>query len=380
MNIRCKKEAVGIFIGFILILLIGIGSPSHASAVENSSSFSVSPVIPEDQENQNYSYFDLLMRPNEEKVLEVNVSNSSDKEITVFAEINVATTNSNVVVDYSWNLENELEKAKKNNENEALLPIKLEDVAYDSTLEYPIPDFVKGDKEIKIPAQSSKKYKLTIQMPSESFDGVLLGGIRFIQKESEESAADQNVQIKNRIAYVIGLLLRENDKEVKPSMILNQKKIVAGQINGYNKLLVNLQNETPVMLRDVTIKAEIRKKGSDEVLHSFNQTKLRIAPNSNFNLPIDWENQPFKAGEYTAAVTVENKAIDGEPEIVNQKWHWDEAFTIESKQAKAVNEKAVVIEEEPSTWSYNQLWMGLFVLVFLGLVIWIVRLKKKLKK
>ena len=45
-------------------------------------------------------------------------------------------------------------------------------------------------------------------MPNESFDGVILGGLYF--KEN-----DKKVQIENKYAYAIGVVLRETDAQVK---------------------------------------------------------------------------------------------------------------------------------------------------------------------
>ena len=59
---------------------------------------------------------------------------------------------------------------------------------------------------------------------------------------------------------------------------------------------------------------------------------LRMAPNSNFDYAISWENKAFDPGTYR----VEIKATDGD-----QKWEWKKNFTIEGKTADKLNDSAV---------------------------------------
>lgn len=50
-----------------------------------------------------------------------------------------------------------------------------------------------------------------------------------------------------------------------------------------------------------------------------------MAPNSNFDYAISWENKAFDPGMYR----VEVKATDGD-----QKWEWTKKFTIEGKDSR----------------------------------------------
>ena len=78
-------------------------------------------------------------------------------------------------------------------------------------------------------------------MPNESFDGVILGGLYFKEKENDkEKKSAKEVQIENKYAYAIGVVLRETDAQVKPDMKLNEVK--PGQVNARNVVTANLQN------------------------------------------------------------------------------------------------------------------------------------------
>ncbi|WP_301389944.1 WxL protein peptidoglycan domain-containing protein, partial [Enterococcus entomosocium] len=57
--------------------------------------FSVQAVLPESQSNENVSYFDLTLAPNQEEILPIQVTNNSNEEIILELSANTATTNSN---------------------------------------------------------------------------------------------------------------------------------------------------------------------------------------------------------------------------------------------------------------------------------------------
>lgn len=75
-----------------------------------------------------------------------------------------------------------------------------------------------------------------------------------------------------------------------------------------------------------------------------------MAPNSNFDYGIDWNNQPLRAGNYTVKALIENHAIDGEPSELNQKWEFEETFSITKKEAKKINNQAVDLDEPAVSW------------------------------
>ena len=93
-------------------------------------------------------------------------------------------------------------------------------------------------------------------MPNESFDGVILGGLYFKEKENDkEKKSAKEVQIENKYAYAIGVVLRETDAQVKPDMKLNEVK--PGQVNARNVVTANLQNIKPAMLKNLSVDAKV---------------------------------------------------------------------------------------------------------------------------
>ncbi|PEM05459.1 cell surface protein [Bacillus cereus] len=297
--------------------------------------FAVTAIIPENQMDKNQTYFDLKMEPGQKQMLQVQMKNDTDKEVEVETYANTAITNNNGITDYS-----------------VVIP------EFDSTLKTPFSKIAKVQKETKIPAKSTVVLNVNIEMPTESYDGVILGGLYFKEKEDEEDKKkSEGVQIKNKYAYAIGVVLRETDAEVKPDMKLNEVK--PGQVNARNVVTANLQNIKPSMLKNLSVDAKVYTEKGKDILHETKKENLRMAPNSNFDYAISWDNKALEPGTYR----LDMKATDGD-----QKWEWTKKFTIEGKEAQKLNDTAVEAKKDYTLYYIIGgilLLVALLVLVFL---------------
>ncbi|MFR6689608.1 WxL protein peptidoglycan domain-containing protein, partial [Listeria innocua] len=176
----------------------------HAEAAEGNS-FSVKAILPANQASS-VTYFDLQMEPKQKQKLDVEITNQSKEQMTINCVANTAITNEMGYVDYS------IPKTKP-----------------DETLKYPFADITEvSDSEITLEPNETKIWSVNIQMPEESYDGIILGGLHFKEKTKEktekETKQEKEVQIKNEYAYVIGVKLTEKTTIVKPELALNQIK------------------------------------------------------------------------------------------------------------------------------------------------------------
>ncbi|EUJ27205.1 hypothetical protein MFLO_13615 [Listeria floridensis FSL S10-1187] len=221
---------------FLMSMLIILLVPTTAKA-GTSMGFSVISNIPENQIDKTKTYFDLQMEPGQVQELEVVVTNSQNQDIIIENNANTAITNDNGIVDYSRT-----------------------NPKFDKTLKYPFSKIAEVEETTTIPAKSQKSIKIKVTMPKEFFDGIILGGLHFKEKEDDKKAdeANKGVQIENRYAYVIGVMLRETDKEVAPDMKLNA--ITPSQVNYRNVLKANLQNTEQTMIKDLKVEASVTKK------------------------------------------------------------------------------------------------------------------------
>ena len=101
------------------------------------------------------------------------MKNDTDKEVVVETHANTAITNSNGITDYS-----------------------VIDPQLDSTLKIPFSKIAKVKKETKIPAKSTITLDVNVEMPNESFDGVILGGFLKRKKMIKKRKAQKKCRLK----------------------------------------------------------------------------------------------------------------------------------------------------------------------------------------
>lgn len=199
-------------------------------------------------------------------------------------------------------------------------------------------------------------------MPAESYDGIILGGLVFTKADdsSETKNEDQiTAQIENEYQYVVGVMLSENDNKVKANM--NLKYIKSTLANYHTNLAINLQNDTSVIIPNLKISGTVYKKGNSKIYKFTEKENIKMAPNSNFDFMINWQNHKFEAGEYRVHVIAQNEEYF---------WEWDENFTITPQQANDTNKDAVDLINSIPSWVYVVLAISVLILVaFLSFIV-----------
>ncbi|MHC5227443.1 DUF916 and DUF3324 domain-containing protein [Enterococcus sp. LJL99] len=340
MKIKQSLLALGVF---FLGALFFYSDGKVAFAEEMS--FSVEAKIPNNQRDKDKTYFDLTVKPGEVQDLEVALRNNTNKAVTVLVNANTAITNKNGVIDYSE-----------------------VDPKLDPSLKYPFSKLAETENEVELAANESKMIQVKVTVPNNPFDGIILGGLHFKQKDSDDKkSTETGVQIENKFAYVIGVRLSENDTEIKPDLKLFDVK--PGQRNYRNVVLANLQNPTARILSKMSIDAKIYPSGSNEVLYQQKQSDLSMAPNSNFDYAVPLNNKAFKAGKYRLTMHVESSG---------EKWDFEKEFEIKADEAEKFNKEAVELEEESNNnLIYFILGGVILLLIIIALVVWIIVQKKK---
>lgn len=315
--------------------------------------FAVYPQFPAAQSSGNTSFYDLWLRPKAKQTLTMTLKNSTDQDVKLDVSIASATTNDNGVVEYGIN------KIKP-----------------DTSLKYNLKDYVTYAKQVTVPKKSSLAYHVQVAMPSTEFAGELAGGITFKQHANGDSGTKhKGVTVKNRFAYVLGLVMRNNNTLVQPKLSLHQVK--ATQVNYRNVILANLQNSKAVYINQVKADSVITKAGSSKAVYKHSVAQMQMAPNSNFNFTTPLNGKAFVAGKYHLKLTVlANKSTagksDGGKDLSGKdikyanRWVFEKDFTITTAQAKKYNAKDVTI---PKAKTNYLLIIGLIVLIVLLLLI-----------
>ncbi|HIB3678384.1 TPA: DUF916 and DUF3324 domain-containing protein [Enterococcus faecalis] len=305
--------------------------------------YSVKANLPENQRNNEHTYFDLFMKPKQKQTISITFENHSENPIELEVNYHTAQTNDNGVVDYKGTKERK-----------------------DNSLAYDLKEIITGDQLIKLNSKEKKEIPYTITMPEKIFEGVLLGGFH-IHKKDKEASTNQKVQIKNDYSYVIGLQLTETEKKVTPELKLNT--VEPGLNNYRTTLFANLQNTTATMITDMTVTAEVYKENNAEVLRKTVKKNQSMAPNSNYDFPISWDNQAFQPGKYRLKLNAVDK--------VGHKWSFNKEFEIKDN-VKKYNEDAVNIKDSTNKNNYIVYILALMLILTVGVIIYL--LLKIIKK
>lgn len=274
-----------------------------------------------DNQIEKAGYFNLLVTPGQKQTLNVKVINPTSEKITVNVDLNGARTNKNGVVEYGTN---QIEK--------------------DASMKFPFEEIAKAKKSLEIPANRAEILSIELSMPQTEFDGLILGGIQLSKDDSKDKQEKvEGSQIKNKYNYIVGVSLRNNFNEVIPKLALN--RVYAEQFNYQNAIFINYSNVNAQMLENMSIEAQISKKGEGEVLYETKKTNMRMAPNSFINFPVSMEGEKMIAGDYVAKILVQG---DG-----NIREEWTKEFKITKEEADKFNTRDLgLVEEKGVDWKF----------------------------
>jgi len=344
-----RKIIKTVSVAFLISLLFIIDSRKI------SANFGVTPIYTD----SSAQYFDFTPVANQREVLNFELTNGEDtpQKVKVFFE-NAITTSS----------------GKIDHTNSSGVP-------RDSSLRYSFQELSQYPNEVEIPPNGMVNYAIVLTAPPEAFPGIIMGGVRFEEANSDENTdnSSQGFSINNKFAYSISIVLRG-----EPALVKSELKLIsvfADLYNGRSVIKGNLQNPTPSLIVKGETKVNIYKK-SDKArkkpLYTKKSNDMEIAPNSNFNFPVLLPfGEKINAGDYLYVQTF--KSPQGE-------WKFEKNFTIAKEMAVKLNKKSIIekkIEKKKvNYWFY--LSIALIVIVVFKLLIFAFvkyrRLKKKLSQ
>lgn len=338
-------------IGLLVLMVIPFIYADVVTASNEDLTYTISVKPVSNQIDKQATYYDLLVEPSQKETLTVIVSNTGKEEKTLRVTPTNAITNQNGVIDYSR---------------------QDKDYKYDSNLKIPFTSLVEKEKQVTVPAGKSEEVRFEMTVPKEPFKGMILGGFLVDVVESEQgtdNSASGGVKIVNKFQLVKAVMLRKSEETVKPEVVLNEVK--PDLVSYRTAVTANLQNTEPTMFGDMTVEAKVTEKGKKEVLKSDTKKGLEMAPNSNFDYPIMWNNERLDPGEYTLSLL----ATSG-----TKKWQFTKDFTITKDESNKLNKEAVELEEpEKPYWLYI-LIIAIFILLSLILLVLVLRHRAKLKQ
>ncbi|MQW23201.1 DUF916 and DUF3324 domain-containing protein [Lactococcus sp. dk322] len=367
---KLKKKYL--FMTLLLTALIfGLGAPKAMAATMD---FTINPQIPSNQANPGEGFYDLLMpTPGSQENLQIVFKNVSKKTVTVETAVASATTATSGVVQYTPN-----------------------NIKADKTLKYDLKSLVQIPSEITLSPDQTKIVTVKVSMPSESFHGIIAGGLTFKEKgNSQSTSSNKGIMITNAYQYMVSVLMRQFHDKQAPQLVLNN--VVAGQENARNVISVNLENTAAYFLNNMNVNAQVVGLDNSSLKYSFKNSAMQMAPNSNFNMAIpvslqgaltaNQYSKPLQAGKYRMTMTAygqEDSAgsysapdTTGTTQHYDYRWTFTKDFTITQAQAAALNKTDMSLPKPNYFWIY--VMNGLAVVLVAAFVTFFVVSRKRKK-
>lgn len=346
-----KKYLLLLLSSLILLFGLGLSSQEVKAATAQAINYSVSPEPANNQINKKVGYYDLKMAPNQKETIKFKINNNDAVTHNYKISINRATTNSNGVIDYT-----DHDKSSAGTD-----------------LQDNIEDLVTYPKQVTVADKSSKEVEVQVKMPAGQVTGELLGGILVSENNQvSDKRVAKGVTLKNKYEYVLGLQIQQNTDSVKPELKLN-KAYETSDSNGQVMVDAQIDNYEPDLDKTVAVSAKVTPQNSNKVVLKSNKNRMSIAPNSDFNYPVDVnsltgtnKNKRLKPGNYTMYVNV--KANSGK-----NMWNLQRNFTVKKNQIAKINKK--VPNRRPNTW----IIVGIIAILAIigGSVSWFYRKNRK---
>ena len=309
-----KKVILRAVLALLVLGALLSGGGTAFAAESAGTGFYVRAVLPENQVDTGVTYFDLKMLQGQTQMLEVQVVNETDKEIAIEVKTISASTNRGGVIDY-----------------------QTPDIR-DTTLAHPFSELAKPQTDLlSIPAYSTASAFVSVTMPEEEYDGVVLGGLVFTRNPQTAEGNQEGVSLQNAFSYVIGVKLTETDVLVAPDFELDR---VAAETVNYQPAMVHiLRNKNAAIAKGISLTAVVRDSNGRTVAEVERQN-VDMAPNSVMPWAVTpgagvEENPPsaeLQPGEYSTLVTLE---YEGEV------WRFEQNFTIQKEEAATVNAESI---------------------------------------
>lgn len=300
--------------------------------------YSVQPLLPDNQVNSDVTYFDIAMDKGQEQSLEVIVFNSSDQEIKVSVATNFAATNRNGLITYDGSIEQ-----------------------YDQSMQFLFSEIAKPrDEELTVAPGELLVTYIDIDLPDESFDGQILGGIYFTLLEDEEEL-EGAVGFVNEYSYAIGVNITEKDNNTVVTPQLELREVKPELINHRTGIQTTFANITPILISQLEFEGRIYRQDSEEALYTRTVQPFSVGPNNLFHFPVSLEDKPLKPGDYV---------FRGHAKNDDHQWEFEQTFSISEEESNTINDQAVVLEE---TSPWNGWLIGAVVVIglLLGVIIYL---------
>lgn len=343
--VRLKTNSI-VKLFLCIVLCICFLQLSHVNAdniSNNAAEFTISPVYPHEQKEDDVGYFDLNVKKSTTVPVKVKISNlNKNQDIEYLIKVGNATTNDNGTINYT-NFKN-----KK-----------------DTTAKYQLTDFISKTElkqKVTVKAGSSSEVTVNLEVPKQKFPGTIAGGIYVERLTNAYVDEKSGMNTRNHFSMTLPIILTEQAK-VKRIAKMELDKVT---VKNGPEITAKLHNVKPVMFGKLSIDSKITKKNHTKTLVHKSVNNYQVAPNSSFNFLASDSSNQLGAGKYT---------IDMHLQSGKRKWHLVKGFVITSKQGEPLTKQTGWLGISMMLW----IVVIILILIIASLVAVIMWQRKKLK-
>lgn len=321
-------------------LAIGVSQVGTTAFADNSA-LGVDPIFPESQIDPKTGYYDLNVQPGQQQDLQMTLMNGGSKPLRVHISANPASTNDNRVIEYGKNK-----------------------IKVDSSLKANVGNMITAPKNVTIPANSMTTITAKVAVQPEQFNGIAVGGLSFVTDPEKGQQKASGVQIRNRYAYDVAVVLHESNDLVKPNLHIHQVR--AALVNYHTAVLARLQNDKPSFITGMNSHAIVYNAKTHKRILTEDKKDQKVAPNSHFDYTMMFaDGQKLAPGKYVADINLTAK---------EGHWHFKQSFDVSGQKAHAINKQNVTVSH--FAWWQTLLLLLAFLLLVL-LITYLVRRNRK---
>lgn len=244
---------------------------SHSNSTTD---FSVTPILPDDNDPQT-PYYQFTMHPRQKRALKLTINNASYQAGQYEVSPHIASTNTNGILDYN------------HDNHDSQLPEQATSLF--------TPDIT---QVVRVPAMSAKLVTVNLAAPAKSFKGIMLAGITVGVHHTLTS--DKNKPMAGIVAaaeYITAIEFYNQPPKhpLHPQLKFNHVRYRLAQAQP--KLALAINNQSPGIVSQGKLTAQLLDAEGHPVSH-FREEQLTFAPQNQFDLYLDLNNQQLRAGRY----------------------------------------------------------------------------------
>ncbi|KRL61632.1 WxL protein peptidoglycan domain-containing protein [Latilactobacillus fuchuensis] len=271
-------------LGILLVMTGSVSAKAKKQSVEvpaeSKATFMLMPELPKDNlGGEHLGYFNLKLKKGQKRTVRLKVFNPTSQALTIYGQVEDATTLDNGVVDYLGT----------KSIDRQLLP-------------QPGSQLVQVPAKTTLPANATQWVTVTVQAPKNGFKGQKATAINLSANQIAKQTA-----VQNHYVYAIGLILNGQKLAKKAYQQIQSPGIKTRFVKQHRAAIsVKIANPDPVYLKKAAIKVNLQNQKWSLIQYQQQWTNRKIAPSSSFYADVPLGGKRLVSGAYRLTLTVKS--------------------------------------------------------------------------